>query len=78
MNPLRNLFGGSGNVMMQALAAMRRGEDPTAFLRRIAQSNPQLQGIDFNNLQGAAQDLCRKKNVNIDEAVGKIQGFMKQ
>ena len=76
MNILK-MLGGQGNMMMQALAAMRRGENPKEFLKRMSQNNPQLQGLDLDNLEGTAQNLCRQKNVNVDEAVGKIQKFMK-
>lgn len=75
MNPLMML--GNNNMMMQALGAMMRGESPQAFLKNLANTNPQLQGLDLNDLEGTAKALCEKNNVNMNELASKIQDFAK-
>lgn len=75
MNPLMML--GNNNMMMQALGAMMRGESPQAFLKNLANTTPQLQGLDLNDLEGTAKALCEKNNVNMNELASKIQDFAK-
>ena len=64
-------------MMMQAFGAMMRGESPSAFLKTLANSNPQLQGLDLDNLEGTAKALCEKNNVNMNELADKIRDFAK-
>lgn len=73
MNPLMML--GNNSIMMQALGSMMRGESPKDFLKNLANTNPQLQGLDFDNLEGTAKALCEKNNVDMNELAGKIQEF---
>ena len=77
MNPLMMLGnnGNGGNFMMQAFGAMMRGESPRDFLKNLAHSNPQLQGLNLDNLEGTAKDLCEKNNVNMDDLSNKIREF---
>ena len=79
MNPLMMLTGNNngGNLMMQALGSLMRGESPTDFLKRLANSNPQLQGLNLDDLEGTAKALCDKNNVNMDELADKIKDFAK-
>ena len=73
MNPLMML--GNNNMMMQALGAMMRGESPQAFLKNLAKSNPQLQGLNLDDLEGTAKTLCEKNNVNMEQLADQIKGF---
>ena len=73
MNPLMML--GNNNMMMQAFGAMMRGESPQDFLKRIANTNPQLQGLDLNNLEKTAQELCNRNNVDMNQLADQIRGF---
>lgn len=73
MNPLMML--GNNNMMMQALGAMMRGESPQAFLKNLANTNPQLQGLNLDDLEGTAKALCEKNNVNMNELAQKITEF---
>ena len=75
MNPL-SMFGGN-NMMMQALGAMMRGESPKDFLKNLANTNPQLQGLNLDDLEGTAKTLCEKNNINMNELADKIQDFAK-
>ena len=64
-------------MMMQALGAMMRGESPKSFLKTLANTNPQLQGLNLDDLEGTARSLCEKNNVNMDELADKIKDFAK-
>lgn len=65
-----------GNPMiMQAMGAMMRGETPQSFLKNLANSNPQLQGLNFDDLEGTAKALCQKNNVNMEQLAEQIKGF---
>jgi len=79
MNPLMMLTGNSngGNLMLQALGSMMRGESPKDFLKSLANTNPQLKGLNLDDLEGTAKTLCEKNNVNMDELADKIKDFAK-
>ena len=72
MNPIMNMLnmnmGANGaqgrNIMARAMSAMMSGKSPQEFLKSI----PQLNGMDFSNIQGTAQKLCQEKGVNYEEA----------
>ena len=68
-----NLFGNP--MIMQAMGAMMRGESPQAFLKNLANSNPQLQGLNFDDLEGTARELCNRNNVNMEQLADQIKGF---
>ena len=71
-----NLMGMFSNPMMrQAMGAMMRGESPQAFLKNLASSNPQLQGLNLDDLEGTAQALCQKNNVDMNQLAEQIKGF---
>ena len=74
MGGLMNLFGGN-SMMMSAMGAMMRGESPSTFLKNLANTNPQLQGLDLDNLEGTARALCDKNNVNMEQLAEQIRGF---
>ena len=77
MNPLMMLTGNKNNIMLQALGAMMRGESPKDFLKGLANTNPQLQSLNLDDLEGTAKTLCEKNNVNMDELADKIKDFAK-
>ena len=64
-----------GNIMMQALGAMMRGESPQMFLQNLAKNNPALQGMDFSNLENTAQKLCNEKGVDMEQAKAQVMEF---
>jgi len=76
MNPLMNLMGGN-NMMMQAFGAMMRGESPQNFLKTLANTNPQLQGLNLDDLEGTATSLCQKNNIDMNQLADKIRDFAK-
>lgn len=73
-NSLLSIFGGNnGNLMMQALGAMMRGESPQAFMQNLANTNPALRGIDLNDINGSAQKLCRERGIDADKLAAEIK-----
>lgn len=66
------------NVMMQALGAMMRGESPQAFMQTLAQTNPQLQGLDFSNMNQTAEQLYASRGQDINAAKSRIEQFIGQ
>lgn len=74
---LMGMLGGGNNMMMQAMGAMMRGESPSDFLKKLANTNPQLQGMNFDDLEGTAKTLCERNNVNMNELADKIRDFAK-
>ncbi len=74
MSFLGNMTGGrGGNILMQAVGAMMRGDSPQDFLRSLAQTRPELRGINLNDLDGEAQRICREHGKNADEIADKIK-----
>jgi hypothetical protein len=65
LNARQGFNGGQNrNIMMLAMQAMMSGKSPQEFLRSI----PELSGMDFTNIQGTAEKLCKEKGVNIEDA----------
>ena len=75
MNPLMML--GNNNMMMQAFGAMMRGENPRTFIKNLANTNPQLQGLDLDNLESTAKSLCERNNIDMNQLASKISDFAK-
>ena len=65
----------NNKIVMRAVGSMLRGEDPMAFIKNLAKTTPELQGYDLDDLEGTAQALCQKNNVNMSELATKIQEF---
>ena len=59
--------------MAKAFAAMMRGESPKTFMQGLAKNHPQLQGMNFDNMQGAAQNLCNQKGIDMNQKINEIQ-----
>lgn len=80
MNDILSLLGGSPSggpsILLQAIGAAMRGESPTAFMQRLANSHPQLKQVDFNDLYGSAQKLCKEKGLNPDNVARSIDGVV--
>lgn len=49
-----------------------RGESPQMFLQNLAKSNPQLQGLDLDNLNQTAEQLYKEKGQDINAAKSRI------
>ena len=70
------------NIMMQAIGAMLRGETPQSFLKNLAKTQPELQGLDLNNPNQTAEKLYQEKGQDINAAkssiMDKVSMFMKK
>ena len=74
MNSIMNMLGnGNNNIMLQAMGAMMRGESPKQFLSNLAKNNPQLQGLNLDNLQQTAQQVCKDNNVDMNSKMKELQ-----
>ena len=75
-NPLMGIlsgFGsGNGNIMLQAFGAMMRGESPRDFLQGLANTNPQLRGLDLTDINAAAHKVCQEHGVNEQKLTAEI------
>ena len=77
MNSILGMLGnGNGNIMMQAMGAMMRGESPRQFLSSIAQNNPQLKGLDFNNLEQTAKQVCNNNGVDMNAKMQELNSYI--
>lgn len=74
MNPVMNMFGNNAGmpIIMQAIGAAMRGESPQAFMKRLANSHPQLKRMNLDDLYGSAQQLCQEKGLDPDEVAKQI------
>ena len=77
MNPILNILGGGisgfAQIMMKAVGAAVRGESPEAFMKGLAKTRPELQGLDLDNLEGTANGLAQKQGKDINALKGQIQ-----
>lgn len=77
MNPLFAMFTGGGNpansIMLQALGAAMRGESPQAFLQGLAQTNPQLKGLDLTNLESTARQLAQQQGKDFNVLTNEVR-----
>lgn len=78
MNSLLNgLIGSLGrtstpSVLLQALGAAMRGENPSDFMKNLANTYPQLRPYNLDNLQSTAQQICQQKGVNTDAVINQL------
>lgn len=71
MNPILQMMSqrpNGQNIMMRAMSAMMSGQTPQQFLRSI----PELNNMDFNNIQNTAQQLCQQRGINYEQAKSQI------
>ena len=68
-----NISGGSGSIMMQAVGAFMRGEDPKTFIQNLARTNPALQGLDLSNINATAQKVCQDHGVDPNKLTAEIK-----
>lgn len=82
MNIFSVLGGGNGisSVLMQAVGAYMRGETPQDFMKKLARTRPELNGLDLDDLEGTANKLAQQNGTTVDEVAKtvkqKIGGFM--
>ena len=54
--------------MLQAVAAMIRGESAQDFMKNLAKNEPRLNGLDLNNLNSTAESLYNSQGKDINKA----------
>ena len=54
--------------MLQAVAAMIRGESAQDFMKNLAKNEPRLKGLDLNNLNNTAENLYSSQGKDINQA----------
>lgn len=76
-NPLMSIFGsianGNGGLFMQAVGAFMRGESPQSFMRNLANSRPELGGIDLSDINSEAARICRERGVDPNKLTEQIK-----
>jgi len=67
--------GGSGvtQVLMQAVGAYMRGETPQDFMKKLARTRPELNGLDLDDLEGTANRLAQQKGTTVDEVAKTVK-----
>ena len=77
MNPLFSVLSGGGGgymqVLMQAVGAAMRGESPEAFMQKLAQTNPQLRGLNMNDLEGTAKSIAQQKGADLGQLTESVK-----
>lgn len=66
---------GNNKILMQAFGAMMRGESPRQFMSNLARTTPELQGLDLNNLEQAADQVCNERGVDKCSKVNEIKSL---
>ena len=81
-NPIMSVLGNVASkpkaieIATQAFWAFTRGEDPTAFLKKLGQTEPEVNGLDLTDINAAAQKLCRDRNVDPKKLTQEITQFI--
>ena len=78
MNPILQMLTGNNNasnIMMKAFGAMMHGESPTDFLKNLAKTEPRLQGLNLDDLEGTAKSECKKRNIDMNNLRSQIEEF---
>ena len=58
--------------MLQAVAAMIRGESAQDFMKNLARTDSRLKGLDLNNLSKTAEQLYDSQGKDISQAKQEI------
>ena len=83
-NPLMSIFGsmmgggGGGSIFMQAAGAFMRGESPKDFMRNLANSRPELGGIDLTDINKEAARICRERGVDPNKLTEEIKATLER
>ena len=80
-NPLLGFLGmggGSGGggglkILLKIVGAIARGESPTDFAMRLAQTEPAMQGLDLSDLNATADKLCRERGIDKQKLTEEIK-----
>ena len=73
MSILGGLTNGNNTLFLQAMGAMMRGESPKDFMRNLANSRPELRGINLDDINGSARKLCQERGIDADKLSAEIK-----
>ena len=79
MNPILALTNGMNQgkaILLQAFGAMMRGESAEDFMKKLVKSQPQLQGLDLNDLEGTAHKLSAERGLDENQIAKQIQSVL--
>ena len=77
MNPIMQMLNkNNSNMMLKALMAMKSGKSPEAFLKEVCQGRPELSNIDFNDLKGSAEAICKARGLNIEDVKSQVESTL--
>ena len=62
-------------LLLQALGAAMRGESPQAFMKRLANTHPQLKRMNLDDLYASAQQLCEERGLDAEDVAKNIDPF---
>ena len=80
-NPLMSIFGNltggnNGGIFMQAVGCMMRGESPRDFMRKLAETRPELRGMNFDDINATAKRICQEHGVDADKLEAEIRAAL--
>lgn len=78
-NPLMSIFGGltnNGGIFAQAVGCMLRGESPKDFMRQIANTRPELRGMNFDDINATAKKICQQHGIDADKLEAEIRAAL--
>ena len=85
MNPVLSFLGGGKEgggefvgIMLKVVKAAASGENPTEFLKGLAKTRPELQGLDLDDLEATANLLAKKKGKNINSLKKQAASLVKK
>lgn len=83
MNPILSILGGGktggyAQIMMQAVGAAMRGDSPEEFMKGLARTRPELQGLDLNNLENTANSIAQKQGKDINALKEQMEAEIKK
>ena len=66
---------GSGltQILMQAVGAYLRGDTPQDFLKKLARTRPELNGLDLDDLEGTANRLAKENGTTVDQVAATVK-----
>lgn len=75
-NPLEALAGDGKAILMQAIGALLRGENPKDFIRSLGNRYPAFRSVDPDNVDDALERVCNEKGLDKAEVIRQVRGFI--
>lgn len=83
MNPILSILGGGktsgySQIMMQAVKAAWRGDSPEDFMKDLAKTRPELQGLNLDDLETTANSIAQRQGKDINTLKGQMETEIKK